>query len=75
MYKRQPEQPPKSRLETVTEQQSEKVEEQPKKIQMIENPLPLPKKHKKRVLDYDIVTAVQKDDFDITVDEEDDFDI
>lgn len=70
-----PEQPPKSRLETVTEQQSEKVEEQPKKIQMIENPLPLPKKHKKRVLDYDIVTAVQKDDFDISVDEEDDFDI
>lgn len=61
--------------EAIAEQQAEETGEQPKTVQMIENPLPLPKKHEKRVLDYGIKTDVQQDDFDIQVDEDDDFDI
>lgn len=43
-------------------------------IVYIENPLPLPKKHVKRVLDYG-VQIPESDDFDIAVQEEDDFDL
>lgn len=46
-----------------------------KKIQFIENPLPLPKKHVKRTLDYGMAVPEGKDDFDLVVDEKDDFDI
>lgn len=51
--------------------------EQPgtKKVQFIENPLPLPKKHVKRKLDYGVAVPEGKDDFDLVVDEKDDFDI
>lgn len=51
--------------------------EQPgtKKVQFIENPLPLPKKHVKRKLDYGVAVPEGKDDFDLEVDEKDDFDI
>lgn len=40
----------------------------------IENPLPLPKPHQKRVLDYKVEPSGH-DDFDHVVDENDDFDI
>lgn len=40
------------------------LEQEPPKVQLIENPLPLPKKHVKKEMDYDYF-----------VDEEDDFDI
>lgn len=40
----------------------------------LENPLPLPKPHRKKVLDYDAQTKAE-DDFDYPVDENDDFDI
>lgn len=43
-------------------------------IQFIENPLPLPKKHVSRRLDYDVSGGPQ-DDYDLTVDDSDDFDI
>lgn len=46
-----------------------------KKVQFIENPLPLPKKHVKRTLDYGVAVPEGKDDFDLQVDDEDDFDI
>lgn len=51
--------------------------EQPvtKKVQFIENPLPLPKKHVKKTLDYGMAVPEGKDDFDLVVDEKDDFDI
>ena len=51
--------------------------EQPetKKVQFIENPLPLPKKHVRRKLDYGVSVPAGKDDFDLDVDEKDDFDI
>ena len=42
---------------------------------MIENPLPLPKKHVKRTLDYGREVPEGKYDFDLEVDEKDDFDI
>lgn len=45
-----------------------------KKPQFIENPLPLPKKHEKRTLSYRVEVGEGKDDFDISVDEDDDFD-
>ncbi len=46
-----------------------------KKVRMIENPLPLPKKHVKRTLDYGREVPEGKYDFDLEVDEKDDFDI
>ena len=46
-----------------------------KKVHMIENPLPLPKKHVKRTLDYSREVPEGKYDFDLEVDEKDDFDI
>lgn len=46
-----------------------------KRIHFIENPLPLPKKHVKRVLDYSLPAAGSEDDFDYQVSEDDDFDI
>lgn len=46
-----------------------------KVVQYIENPLPLPKKHVKRVLDYTLQTGTDDDDFDYAVDDDDDFDI
>lgn len=51
-----------------------------KKVQLFESPLPLPKKHVKRVLDYDINEEPEpvepaEDDYDIQVAEDDDFDI
>lgn len=49
----------------------EKEEEKPR---FIENPLPLPKKHQKRTLSYRVEVGEGKDDFDISVDEDDDFD-
>lgn len=41
----------------------------------LENPLPLPKKHVKRVLDYTLPAPCQDDDYDYPVSDDDDFDI
>lgn len=43
--------------------------------QFIENPLPLPKKHEKRIMDYDIELTGEMDDYDVAVADDDDFDI
>lgn len=49
------------------------VEEKAKKeVKYIENPLPLPKKHEKRTLDFKLD---KKDGFDVEVDPNDDFDV
>ena len=45
-----------------------------KQIQYIENPLPLPKKHEKKTMDYKM-SGEEADDFDFSVGESDDFDI
>lgn len=46
-----------------------------KQVRYIENPLPLPKKHEKRVLDFPAGATGEQDDFDYPVSDEDDFDI
>jgi hypothetical protein len=56
------------------EEETTEVENAEKKIDFIENPLPLPKKHVKRVLDYDIKVDAELD-FDFTIDENDDYDL
>lgn len=43
-------------------------------IQFIENPLPLPKKHEKKVLDYAVELTDETAEFDIDVADEDDYD-
>lgn len=59
------------------EKQPEDQAEKPaaKPVKYIENPLPLPKKHVKKKLEYGVEVPAGKDDFDIQVDEKDDFDI
>ena len=47
---------------------------QPQKVQYIENPLPLPKKHVKCVMDYSLKEMPDEDDFDLDIGDEDDFD-
>lgn len=49
-------------------------EKEAEKPRFIENPLPLPKKHQKRTLSYRVEVGEGKDDFDISVEEDDDFD-
>lgn len=49
-----------------------------KKVVLLENPLPLPKKHVKKVLDYDRISSTadeKEDDFDIVISDDDDFDV
>ena len=54
--------------EMVTEEQSAPA------IQFIENPLPLPKKHEKRVLDYAVDLTEETAEFDFDVADDDDYD-
>lgn len=44
-------------------------------VKFIENPLPLPKKHVRKVLDFDVEPDEGQSDFDVKVDENDDYDI
>ncbi len=46
-----------------------------RQMNFIENPLPLPKKHVKRVMDYSLESASAKEDFDHPTASDDDFDI
>lgn len=45
------------------------------KVKYLENPLPLPKKHVKKTLDYDYDVVAGQDDYDLLVDDNDDYDI
>lgn len=58
---------------------AEKIEvsrEEPRKVQFLENPLPLPKKHERRVMDYRYTEVSDYDnDFDVSVSDDDDYDI
>lgn len=51
--------------------QSEKTET----VKLIENPLPLPKKHERREMDYQYQVTEDKMKFDVEVSDGDDFDI
>lgn len=62
-------------VQKMTEKGAETEGAQQGEIHFIENPLPLPKKHVKRRLDYGMEVPEGKYDFDLDVDEKDDFDI
>ena len=50
--------------------------EEPRKVQLLENPLPLPKKHEHKVMDYRYTEVSDYDyDFDVSVSDDDDYDI
>ena len=44
-------------------------------MKYIENPLPLPKKHVKKALEYSVEPPEESMQFDIEISEEDDFDL
>lgn len=46
-----------------------------REVHYLENPMPLPRKHVKRVMDYALTAESEEDDFDFAVEEDDDFDI
>ena len=58
----------------VKEDMTGKKQEEIRQVQLIENPLPLPKKHVKRVMDYPIQPDASQMHYDIRVDPNDDFD-
>lgn len=53
---------------------TEKKQDEPRQVQLIENPLPLPKKHVKKVMDYPITPDASQMHYDIEVDPNDNFD-
>ncbi len=53
----------------------EMEEEKPVKVKLLDNPLPLPKKHVKREMDYGVAITNQELDYDVTIKDDDDFDI
>lgn len=63
------------KLQTEIKEEELKMEETPKQVKYIENPLPLPKKHVKRSLDYSVEPQEELMHYDIEVSEGDDFDI
>lgn len=58
-------------------EQTESEQSEPKtpKLRFFETPLPMPKPHEKKVLDYNVVSTNGDDDFDYSVGDSDDFDI
>lgn len=61
--------------ELVLEDMDKMAEEEEKpSVKLIENPLPLPKKHVRREMDYDRIVEWEKMKFDVPVEETDDFD-
>ncbi len=48
--------------------------EQKREVKFIENPLPLPKKHEKRVMDYKLNSDKDLGGYDVLVADDDDFD-
>ena len=61
-----------ARQEDMSKEQAETAN---RPVRYIENPLPLPKKHEKRVMDFPSRPDAGEDDFDYPVSDEDDFDI
>lgn len=76
-YEAPAEEKPKSVVIRVPSRSAEDkpVEVKPAQVKLIDNPLPLPKKHVKKTMDYDISVDSREDDFDFDVAEDDDFDL
>lgn len=65
-------------LSYITEEREETEKSEKKQTRFLDNPLPLPKRHERRVLDYPEHvknTVFENDDYDYPVSQEDDFDI
>lgn len=68
-------------LEDAAEEESGREEKtEQRKVKLLDNPLPLPKKHVPKVMDFDVkepdqTEASSDDDFDFDIDADDDFDI
>lgn len=73
--------PPQEQTETVSKLSGEPeviiipVEKAKKTVKYIENPLPLPKKHVKKKMGYKLELSEEKMDFDLEIEEDDDFDL
>lgn len=65
---------PKRREET-QEEIKEEIQEAGGKVRLIENPLPLPRKHVKKTMDYKIDITEEQMKYDVEVKENDDFDL
>lgn len=64
----------KAREEFLDDSGVENLSSLENQVQFIKNPLPLPKKHVPKVMDYDLTENI-KEDYDYEVSEEDDYDI
>lgn len=52
------------------------ITEDGRRIKLLDNPLPGPKKHVRREMDFDLdFEEEEKDDFDVKIKEDDDFDL
>ena len=65
----------KERLSGINMEDRDIEEPEKKKIVLIENPLPLPKKHVKKTMDYRFEPEPELMKFDIEIKENDDFDL
>lgn len=63
-----------SQSDEKAEKSESNIEENSQNVELLENPLPLPKKHEKKIMDFQ-VENLDEDDFDFEVSETDDFDI
>ncbi len=63
------------RVRTEKHKETEEVEEENKKIEFIENPLPVPKKHVRKTMDYAFIPEESQMKFDIHVSDNDDYDL
>lgn len=63
------------RQENIREESKEEMREAGRKVKFIENPLPLPRKHVKKTMDYKIEVAQEQMKYDREVREDDDFDL
>lgn len=61
-------------VETEKETGEKEQPEKERRVEFLENPLPLPKKHEKRVMDYKLDSDKDLGGYDIYVAEDDDFD-
>ena len=59
--------------QNVTENAETEREQKVAEVTYLDNPLPVPKKHEKRSMDFAL--NGKTDDFDISIDENDDFDV
>lgn len=63
------------KITPIEETENPQAQDAPAKPRFIENPLPLPKKHEKRSLDYQYEVDETKLEFDVEITENDDFDV